>query len=65
MQYISERVSDAPWNTSAFQRLMAAIKPRLVMAYNIIGIQGLSRFAILSPRGRVYGIDEEEYAGLL
>lgn len=46
--------SNPPWKTSFFQKATAARKPKLVIAYNIIGIQGLRRLAIRRPRGREY-----------
>lgn len=42
---------------------MAARKPRLVIAYRIIGIHGLRRLAIRRPRGREYAVDDADRLG--
>ena len=49
-----------PVKTSTFQKLTAARKPKVVITYKIIGIQGLIRLAMRRPRGRVYGEDTDE-----
>ena len=50
-------VRRSPWKTSTFQKLTAARKPRVVIMYSIIGIQGLIRLNIRRLRGRVYDGD--------
>lgn len=50
----------SPWKTSTFQKLTAARKPRVVITYSIIGIQGLIRLAMRRPRGEEYEGDIED-----
>ena len=50
----------SPWKTSTFQKLTATRKPRVVIMYKIIGIQGLIRLNIRRLRGRVYDGDTKE-----
>lgn len=56
----SVKCACSPWKTSTFQKLTAVRKPKVVIMYSTIGIQGLIKLAMRRLRGRVYDDALEE-----